>query len=122
MQDLQKKGDPSFQFSQDFEMGVLQEGVVDLINKRFVAKKIAIPADADRKLAKNQARIEIWSPTRQKIGLITPENDNLLSRAAFTEFLKVRVAKSEKLVRDEVARLLKEKAELDAARKESASR
>ena len=115
--------DSNYKFSRKFEMSVLCEEIVDLLNKNFVCKKVVLPADADMKLAKNQARIEIWSPTSKKVGLIGGTEENLLNKTPFLVFARSRLAKSEKLVTDEITRihqLRKEKEE--AAKKESASK
>ena len=109
--------DVNYKFSRKFELGVLQEEIVELINKNFVAKKVALPADGDMKKVENQARIEIWSPTKKMVGRIALENDGLLNKGAFIGFVKARQAKSEKLVKDEIARL--EKMRKDAEAKKS---
>jgi hypothetical protein len=111
--------DDNYKFSRKFELGVLGEEICEFINKTFVAKKVALPADADMKVAKNRARIEIWSPTNKKIGELGTENDSLLNKSPFTSYLKVRAAKSEKIVKDEIARVQKLRKEA-AAKKETA--
>ncbi len=107
----------NYTFSRKFEMGVLGiSKVVDFLNKEFVCRKIALPAEADMKVAKNQARIEIYGATNTLIGTIGRDADGLLNSAPFTAFAKVRIAKSDSLAKKEIARLEKEKAE--AARRE----
>ena len=108
--------DDNYDFSRKFEMGVLQGSVVEAINKNFVAKKIALPADGDMKKVENQARIEIWSPTRSMVGRITGETRATLNKTPFLVFLKTRQMRSEKLVKDEIARI--EKAQKDRELKE----
>jgi hypothetical protein len=106
--------DDNYKFSRKFEMSVLGEETVDFVNKNFRCKKIELPADADMKLEKNQARIEVWSPVEKKVGTITRDNEGALNKTPFLGFMKVRIAKSEKMVKDEIARitkLRKEKAE-----------
>jgi hypothetical protein len=109
--------DVNYKFARKFELGVLGEEVVDTINKNFVAKKVALPADGDMKKVENQSRIEIWSPTRKMIGRISLDNDGLLNKGAFLGFVKARQAKSEKLVKEEIARI--EKAQKEAEAKKS---
>jgi hypothetical protein len=107
--------DDNYKFSRKFELGVLGEEICDLINKTYRCKKVVLPADADMKVAKNRARIEVWSPTNKKIGELGTDNESLLNKSPFMSFLKVRAAKSEKLVKDEIARIEK-------ARKEQAEK
>jgi hypothetical protein len=110
----------NYKFSRKFELSVLGEEVVDTLNKNFVCTKIELPGDADMKLAKNQARIEIWSATDKKVGSITIENEATLNKTPFLGFLKVRIAKNQSLIKAEVARITKLRAERVAAKKETA--
>lgn len=116
--------DDNYKFSRKFELGVLQDSVVELINKYFVCKKIELPAEADMKKMENQARIEIWSPTNALVGRITLEQDSYLNKSPFIAFLKSRVAMSEKKVKTEIARIEKlrkereKKAAQESARQE----
>jgi len=109
----------NYKFSRKFELSVLGEEVVDMLNKNFVCTKIELPADADMKLAKNQARIEIWSATDKKVGSITIENEATLNKTPFMGFLKVRIAKNQSLVKAEVARITKLRAEKVAPKKDA---
>lgn len=99
--------DDNYKFSRKFELGVLQESVVETLNKYFVCAKVVLPAEADMKKVENQARIEIWSPTEEMVGRITINQDSLLNKSPFISFLKTRVAKSEKTVKKEIARIEK---------------
>lgn len=114
--------DPNYKLSRKFELSVLAEEVVDMLNKNFVCKKVVLPAEADMKQLKNQARIEVWSPTNVKVGLVTIDNDNYLNKAPFVAFLKGRMAKSEKMVKDEIARLTKLRKDAAEAKKETAQK
>ena len=115
--------DPNYKLSRKFELSVLGEEICEVLNKNFVCKKVSLPAEADMKLLKNQARIEIWSPTEAKVGLITVDNDNFLNKSPFLAFLKTRAAKSEKLVKVEIARIQRLRKERDeAAKKETAQK
>lgn len=108
--------DDNYKFSRKFELGVLQEQVVEILNKNFTCLKVVLPAEADMKKVQNQARIEIWSPTKEMVGRITVDQDSLLNKSPFVSFLKVRIAKSEKLVKTEIARI--EKARKDREKKQ----
>ena len=112
--------DSNYKFSRKFELGVLQESVVEAINKNFIAKKVALPADGDMKKIENQARIEIWSPTKTMVGRISIDSEATLNKTPFMGFLTSRVAKSQKLVKDEIARI--EKANKEREEKEKAKK
>jgi hypothetical protein len=116
--------DENYKFSRKFELTILGgEELVDNLNKNFACKKIALPAEGDMKIAKNQARIEIWSPTNKKVGNIAHENEAMLNKSPFLGFLKTRALKSEKLVKDEVARVEKERKDAaEKAKKETAKK
>ena len=110
----------NYKFSRKFELGVLGEEIVDMLNKNFVCKKVELPAEADMKIAANQARIEVWSPTEKKVGSIGIEQVAMLNKTPFIGFMKVRMAKSESLVKSEIARITKLRKEKDAPKKETA--
>jgi hypothetical protein len=110
----------NYKFSRKFELSVLGEEIVDMLNKNFVCMKVELPAEADMKLAKNQARIEIYSPTEKKVGSIGVDQVSMLNKTPFMGFMKVRVSKSESLVKAEIARIQKLRKEKDAAKKETA--
>ncbi len=110
----------NYKFSRKFELSVLGEEIVDMLNKNFVCTKIELPAEADMKLAKNQARIEIWSPTEKKVGFIGVDQVSMLNKTPFMGFMKVRAAKSEALVKAEIARITKLRKDKEAAKKETA--
>jgi len=113
--------DDNYKFARKFELGVLQEEVVDTLNKNFVCKKISLSAEADMKLAKNQARIEVWAPTQKKLGTIGMDGEASLNKAPFLSFLKTRVAKSEKVVKEEITRIQKLRLDREAAAKKEES-
>jgi hypothetical protein len=112
--------DENYKFSRKFELGILQEEVVDNLNKNFICKKIALPAEGDMKIAKNQARIEIWTPTNKKVGTINLEAESMLNKSPFLGFLKTRALKSEKMVKEAIALIEKTKKEAEAKKKETA--
>ena len=115
--------DDNYKFARKFEMGCLQESVIELLNKNFVCRKIDLPFEADLKLEKNQARIEVWSPTNVKVGALTLKNDDVLNKGPFTDFLKSKAAKSGKLVKEEIARIEKARKEAaEKAKKETAAK
>ena len=109
--------DDNYKFSRKFELAVLQESVVETLNKYFVCTKVVLPAEADMKKVENQARIEIWSPTKEMVGRITVDGDSLLNKSPFISFLKTRIAKSDNLVKKEIARI--EKLRKDREKKEA---
>jgi hypothetical protein len=106
----------NYKFSRKFELSVLGEELVDALNKNFVCKKVELPPEADMKIAANQARIEIWSPTEKKIGTIGIEQEAQLNKTPFLGFLKVRMTKSESLVKAEIARITKLRKDAEAAK------
>jgi hypothetical protein len=112
--------DENYKFARKFEMGVLGEETVDFLNKNFRCKKVELPGDADMKLEKNQARIEIWSPTDKKVGVINRDNEGTLNKTPFMGFAKVRLVKSDRLVKDEIARITKLRKEKAEQKKETA--
>jgi hypothetical protein len=99
--------DDNYKIARKFELGVLQKKVIEMLNEDFQCKKIDLPAEADMKQLKNQARIEIWSATGVNIGTISNRNVNILNARPFMAFLKARVAKNDSLVKKEVARVEK---------------
>jgi hypothetical protein len=114
----------NYKFSRKFELSVLGEELIDNLNKNFLCTKIELPAEADMKIARNQARIEIWSPTEKKVGVIGHDQVSLLNKTPFLGFLSVRAAKSKALVKAEIARIEKLRKERDEkkapAKKETA--
>ena len=111
--------DENYKFSRKFELSVLGETVNEVLVKGFRLKKVSLPADADMKKVENQARIEIWSPTKKKVRSITRADDAMLNKSPFLAAAKVSIAKSEKLVKDEVARITKLRQERDKKAKEA---
>ncbi|MHC4924220.1 MAG: hypothetical protein ACYTG4_09105 [Planctomycetota bacterium] len=118
--------DDNYKLSRKFELGVLQKKVVALMNKHYQCKKIDLPAEADMKKLKNQARIETWAVTGKNMGTISSRNSNVLNKAPFMAFLKARVAKNKSLVKKEVKRIEKLRAKrakaLEKAKKETAAK
>jgi hypothetical protein len=116
--------DPSFKFSQSFEFGGLGEKVVDEINANWRAKKVGLDLDLDRKVAKNQARIEFWSFTGTKMGDITLKETGLLNPGPLKATLKNMRAKNLELCNREIKRIdeARKAAEKLAREQESAAR
>jgi hypothetical protein len=108
--------DDSLGFSRRFEMSAVGGDNVDFINKNFIAKKRELDFDADRKLAKNQARIEFWSFTGKKIDVIGLKEQQLLNPAPFAAKLKDVVAKNREISNGEIKRM---QDELDRRKKEA---
>lgn len=111
--------DENYKFSRKFELSVLGEQVNEVLAKGFRLKKVSLPADADMKQVKNQTRIEIWSPTNVKIRSITRAEEALLNKSPFMAASKVSIAKSDKLVKNEIARITKLRLERDKKAKEA---
>ncbi len=114
----------NYKLSRKFELGVLQKKVVALMNKHYQCKKIDLPAEADMKKLKNQARIETWAVTGKNMGTISSRNSNVLNKAPFMAFLKARVAKNKSLVKKEVKRVekLRKKRAKELKKKETAAK
>lgn len=112
--------DPSYKFSQSFEMGGLSEKVVGELNEKWRCKKIGLDLDADRKQAKNQARIEFWSFTGVKMGDITVKEQGRLSSLE-VDLKQMRVKNAaicaKEIKRVEALQKQREKAEKETAGK-----
>ncbi len=115
-------GDPNFQFASKFEQGTLGQETIEFLNKNFICKRVEIPMDADLKVAKNHARLEIYSQLGKKMGLIGIENDASLNKSQFLGFLQVRITKCQKVVADEVARIQKVRKDKELADKKQAAK
>lgn len=111
--------DENYKFCRKFELGVLGDQVNEVLAKSFNLKKVSLPADADMKQVKNQSRIEIWSPTKVKVRALTRNEDQLLNKSPFIAVVKSAVAKSDRLVKDEIARVTKARLERDKKAKEA---
>jgi hypothetical protein len=115
--------DENYKFARKFEMSVLGEETCDFVNKNFRCRKIELPADGDMKQLKNQARIEVWSATDKKVGVISRDNEGALNKTPFMGFMKIRIAQADKLVKNEIARIQKlRKEKEEAAKKETAKK
>jgi hypothetical protein len=111
--------DENYKFSRGFELGVLQDKVVETLNKKYLCNKIELPIEADMKVAKNQARIEVWSATGERLSTIARDNSSILAKAAFLAFVQKHAARNEALVKKEVARLTKLKADFEKKQAEA---
>ena len=116
--------DDNYKLARKFELGVLQDKVIDLLNDKFACKKVELSAEDDQKELKNQARIEVWSSTGVQLGVISHRNVNILNTRPFMQFLAMRVAKNTKLVKKEIARIekLRKEREKQAEREETAAK
>jgi len=83
-----KPTEENFKFARKTEFSAFSNDSVERINKNWVAKKVEIDFDADRKLAKNQARVEFWSFTGTKMDSITQKNQQILNPSDFATRLK----------------------------------
>lgn len=111
--------DENYKFSRKFELSVLGEEVNKVLASSFRLKKVSLPADGDMKKVQNQARIEVWSPTKAKVRVITRAEEALLNKSPFMAAAKASVAKSDKLVKAEVARITKLREARDKKAKEA---
>lgn len=98
-------GEDNYKFSRKTEMSAFQGGAVERINKSWVPKKVELDADADRKLEKNQARIEFWSFTGKKLATISMKNQQLLNPSDFVTKLKEVEAKNRDLCNEQIKRI-----------------
>ncbi len=115
---MKTTSDDNYKFSQNFEEQCLVDKVVDQINANWVARKVGLSIDADRKLAKNQARIEFWSHTNVKLGVITIDERNQLAAGLLKGTLKNYDMKNKALCAKEIKRMeAAEKARTEAEKK-----
>ena len=101
----QKSDDDSFKFASTWEQGCLVDKVVDEVNAQWVSRKVGLDIEADRKLEKNQARIEFWSFTKVKMATISVTERNLLNPGPFKAMLKKYELKNEALCMKEIKRI-----------------
>lgn len=111
------KDDPSFDFSRRLELGGLGGKVVEEIQANWRAKKIGMDLDADRKLEKNQARLEFWSFTKVKMGDINTKEQNLLNPGPLRATLKKYAMKNSEICAKEIARIEARQKAREAAEK-----
>ena len=114
--------DENYKFCRKFELSVLQEQIIEVMNKGFALKKVSLPPDADMKQQKNQSRIEVWSPTKVKVRVLGQAEEALLNKAPFVAAMKSSIAKSEKLVKEEIARVTKLRKEREAKKAEETAK
>ena len=108
---------PEYKFSQSFEVKVLaKDKIVDQINAHWRAKKVAIDLEASTKDPKDQTRIEFWSYTGAKMGVM--KADSRVSSRSVSGKLKKYQAKNKALCKAEIKSIQKaEKAAANAAKK-----
>lgn len=83
-----KPTEDNFKFARKTEFSAFSNDAVERINKNWIAKKVEIDFDADRKLPKNQARIEFWSFTGTKMDTVSQKNQQVLNPSDFETRLK----------------------------------
>jgi hypothetical protein len=113
-----KNTEDNFKFSRKTEFSAFSNDAIERINKNFVPKKVEIDADADRKLEKNQSRIEFWSFTGKRIDAVGAKNQQVLNPSDFVAKLKEVETKNRDLCNAEIKRL---QAEQDRKKKETAA-
>lgn len=98
--------DDSYKLSQRFEtVGLVGEGVLPAVKRDWRAKKVALDVKADRKDAKNRARLEFWSFTGTKIGEIAAKDDDQAAVKPLLAKLTSFAAKNRDLCAKESKRL-----------------
>ena len=112
-----KPTEDNFKFSRKTEFSAFSNDAVERINKNFVPKKVEIDADADRKIEKNQARIEFWSFTGTRITTVNGKNQQVLNPSDFVTKLKEVETKNREICNLEIKRI---QAEQERVRKDAA--
>jgi hypothetical protein len=98
--------DDSYKLSQKFEMtGLASDVVLNGIKTSWRAKKVALDAKADRKDAKNQARLEFWSYTGAKMSTIAAKDENQADAKPLATKLTAMAAKNKDLCNAEIKKL-----------------
>ena len=106
--------DPNYKFAQSFENGGLNEKVIEDLNTNWRAKKVGLDFDANRKEAKNQARIEFWSFTGVKMDDITVKQNSFSPRELKIKLKEMRTKNAEICARE-----IKRMADLQKAREKA---
>ncbi len=98
--------DESYRFSQQFEVTALtSDAVMKNIKTSWRAKKVALDVKADRKDAKNQARLEFWSFTGAKLGAITLKESDQVKPSSLAGKLASFATKNRDLCAKEIKRI-----------------
>ena len=98
--------DDSYKLSQRFEtVGLVGDGVLPALKRDWRAKKVALDAKADRKDAKNQARLEFWSFTGVKLAAIAAKDDEQAGVKPLLAKLASLTAKNRDLCAKEIKRM-----------------
>jgi hypothetical protein len=100
-----KPTEANYKICRKTEMSAFSNDAIERINKNFVAKKVEIDIDADRKLAKNQARIEFWSFTGKKMDTVAQKNQQILNPSDFETRLKEMEKKNREICNAEIKRM-----------------
>ena len=109
--------DSNYKLSRKLEMSAFnKKEVVDTINKDWRAKKVGLDMEADMKKAENQARVEFWSFTKVKMGVITTKKSKQLKPRSLLAALKKYKKKSDAINKAEIGRIEKA-AKAEAKRK-----
>lgn len=115
--------DECYKYSRKLEMQCFQQKVVDQINASWRATKRTIDIDADRKLEKNQTRIEFYSFTGKLLDRITLKEAgrDLDGPGGFLVKLKALEKQNRELCDAEIKRIEAEKA-VEKSTKEAAAK
>jgi hypothetical protein len=95
----------NYKFARKTEFSAFSNDAIDRLNKNWVPKKVEIAADADRKLEKNQARIEFWSFTGKKLDSVSQKNQQALNPSDFEIRLKALEKKNREICDNEIKRI-----------------
>ena len=82
-----------------------EEKILKRLNEEWRAKKVGLDLEEDLTEKKNQARVEFWSFTKVKMGVITVKEDKFLKSRLFLAKLKKYEKQNKKFCDKEVKRL-----------------
>lgn len=97
-----------YKFARKFEFSGTTEKSVEQINKNWTAIKRELAVELDRKIEKNQSRIEFWSFTGRKMDSVTQKEQQILNPSPFAAKLKDMERKNRELCNAEIKRLADE--------------
>ena len=98
--------DDNYKLSRKLEMMTFnEEKIIKRLNEDWRAKKVGLDLEEDLTEKKNQARLEFWSFTKVKMGVITVKEDKFLKSRLFLAKLKKYEKQNKKFCDKEVKRL-----------------
>jgi len=109
--------DVNYKLSRKLEMSAFNKSeVTETLNKHWRAKKVGLDMEADMKKPENQARVEFWSFTKVKMGVISNKKTKSLKPRSLLAALKKYKKKSDAMNKNEIGRIEKA-AKAEAKRK-----